>query len=115
MVLLHGKFGSQTSTLCPPSLTHLAIQYLANLLNNGKSFGNDLGAHQEPRSLQVWDKPGIFFAKIHKKLYSSREVLMSICELNKNLINQLFITLRKVKMVNSKKFLLVKYSWVENM
>ncbi|KNZ63284.1 hypothetical protein VP01_1163g4 [Puccinia sorghi] len=63
----------------------------------------------------VRDKPSLLLAKIRKKLYNSRELLMSLQEIHNNLVDQLSITLKKGETFNSKNFLLAKYSWVENM
>ncbi|OAV96796.1 hypothetical protein PTTG_10783 [Puccinia triticina 1-1 BBBD Race 1] len=63
----------------------------------------------------VRSEPGLFLEEMQQRLFDSTGTLLSIQAIHENLVNRLSITLEKPSMVNSRKSLVVKFAFVEQM
>ncbi|KAI7951424.1 hypothetical protein MJO28_007108, partial [Puccinia striiformis f. sp. tritici] len=60
-------------------------------------------------------EPDLFLDELRERLYDNTETLLSIATLHRNLVMRLLITLKKANIVNIKKFLTAKYTFIEKM
>ena len=63
----------------------------------------------------VHDEPNLFLDEILEQLYDSGGTLLSVESVYENLFNHLSITLKKAETLNSRKFLVKKFKYIEAM
>jgi transposase len=95
-------------------LTRRVIQDPA--LYNPRGAVSRLSADDQTFMLElVRTEPGLFLDEIRARLYDQSGILLSESAIHRNLVDKIKITLKKANMVNIRKSLHAKYTWVYDM